>query len=350
MRVLLYEYLTGGGLWSDESGDLSGHPLVAEGRAMADALSEDLHRAGTALVRFQDARLPSGWRAPHERVAITSAAHEREALADWARRADGVLLIAPEQGGRLLDRARWVEQQGGRLLSADSAFIALATDKTRTAEMLSGADVRVPEARRLAPGEPVPDGFPWPAVLKPNDGVGSLDTYLVRDHVAARQLRARLPGAARLESYCPGLPASVLAICGTGEPLFLPACRQRMRCDGRFHYLGGATPLAVPHARRARLLARRALAGLPPTCGFVGVDMILGAAADGSRDVVLEVNPRLTTSYVGLRRVAGSNLAAAMLAAARGVRLALRFGRRAVEFDVDGRVVYVGGRCESIRA
>ncbi len=71
---------------------------------------------------------------PGDIVAITSAAHEFEALAHWSPRVDGVLLIAPEYGGRLLERSRWVEQHGGRLLSPDSAFVELATDKSRTAD------------------------------------------------------------------------------------------------------------------------------------------------------------------------------------------------------------------------
>ena len=48
------------------------------------------------------------------------------------------------------------------------------------------------------------------------------------------------------------------------------------------------------------------------------MDLIVGDAPDGSGDVAIEINPRLTTSYVGLRALAESNLAAAILAAARG--------------------------------
>jgi hypothetical protein len=338
MRILLYEYLTGGGLWSDEPVDAQHHPLLPEGRAMAAALSHDLRRAGVTLVRLHDARLDVASEAPDEMVMITSAAHERESLAHWSPRTDGVLLIAPELGDRLLERSRWVQRHGGRLLSPDPEFIELAADKSRTAQLLAGAGVGVPRARRLGPGEPLPADFPLPAVLKPNDGVGSLETHLVTDQAEARRLRACYPGLRRVEVFCPGLPVSVLAVCGPQRRLLLPACRQRITSDGQFHYLGGAFPLAAALSRRAGRLARQALAALPRTQGFVGVDMILGEAEDGSRDVVLEVNPRLTTSYVGLRRATTSNLAAAMLALQRGERAPLCFHRRAVEFDADGRI------------
>jgi hypothetical protein len=48
------------------------------------------------------------------------------------------------------------------------------------------------------------------------------------------------------------------------------------------------------------------------------VDLVLGDAADGSRDFAIEINPRLTTSYLGLRALARGSLAAALLRAVRG--------------------------------
>jgi predicted ATP-grasp superfamily ATP-dependent carboligase len=52
------------------------------------------------------------------------------------------------------------------------------------------------------------------------------------------------------------------------------------------------------------------------------VDLVLGEAADGSQDQVIEMNPRLTTSYVGLRHLTATNLAEALLRLAAGERIA----------------------------
>jgi predicted ATP-grasp superfamily ATP-dependent carboligase len=82
-----------------------------------------------------------------------------------------------------------------------------------------------------------------------------------------------------------------------------------------------------------------AVAALPLSQGYVGVDLVLGQAEDGSGDRVIEVNPRLTTSYVGLRALARANLAAAMLAVAAGERPDLCFGSEPVEFTTDGRIL-----------
>ena len=103
-----------------------------------------------------------------------------------------------------------------------------------------------------------------------------------------------------------------------------------------FHVL----PLEPALARRANELAARAVAALPNPLGlgYVGFDLVLGDAPNGQDDVVIEINPRLTTSYVGLRALARENLAAAMLDAACGRAPRLSFADRQLEFDSDGTI------------
>ncbi len=75
--------------------------------------------------------------------------------------------------------------------------------------------------------------------------------------------------------------------------------------------------------------------------GYVGVDLILGRDPGGNEDYVIEVNPRLTTSYVGLRAAAKSNLAEAMVQIAGGDAGPVEFNDRALEFDAAGNVSFV---------
>ena len=65
---------------------------------------------------------------------------------------------------------------------------------------------------------------------------------------------------------------------------------------------------------------------------------MLGDEPSGADDVVIEINPRLTTSYVGLRAATDGNLAAAMLAVAQGQATSLSFRPDRIEFDSDGTV------------
>jgi predicted ATP-grasp superfamily ATP-dependent carboligase len=118
----------------------------------------------------------------------------------------------------------------------------------------------------------------------------------------------------------------------------LPPCWQRLSDNGRFTYEGGALVNIPELARRATGLATRALDAMPPALGYVGVDLVLGNDPDGGEDVVVEVNPRLTTSYVGVRQAVKENLARAMLEIAEGREVELTVRRSAIEFAADGAV------------
>ena len=85
---------------------------------------------------------------------------------------------------------------------------------------------------------------------------------------------------------------------------------------------------------RATELGTKAITALPPTIGYVGVDLIL--TEDSTADSVIEVNPRLTTSYIGLREIAETNLAEVMLSIATGSELAVSFSNSDINFNADG--------------
>jgi predicted ATP-grasp superfamily ATP-dependent carboligase len=285
----------------------------------------------------RDRRLPSAPLAGTHVHQVGSASEEAAQLAQMAAAADALLLIAPETGGALARRCQLVERAGGRLLSPGSAFVEIAANKQVLAEVLAGQGVPVPRGCLLA-AEAQAASLSWPRVVKPVDGCGSQGVRLV---YRTEELPASQDGSAstlRCEEYIAGLAASVAVLCGPGGYVPLPAGEQRLTTDGTFAYLGGRLPLAAALNARAQALALAALRALPPAVGYVGIDLVLGAPPDGSGDRVIEINPRLTTSYVGLRAACATNLAAAMLAVASGERPNLRFDSPSVEFSADGTV------------
>jgi predicted ATP-grasp superfamily ATP-dependent carboligase len=70
--------------------------------------------------------------------------------------------------------------------------------------------------------------------------------------------------------------------------------------------------------------------------GYIGVDMVVGRSE--AEDAVIEINPRLTTSYVGLRTICQENLAQAMLDVACGETPSLSFQEGPVRFTPAGNV------------
>src|SRR5688572_11295846 len=97
MRVFVYEFVSGGGMWS-VAGDLppSGS-LLAEGSAMAAAITADFAALPNVEVSaLRDSRLP----ALHDRRCQVEMVHstedEQSQFTNLAAAADWTLLIAPE--------------------------------------------------------------------------------------------------------------------------------------------------------------------------------------------------------------------------------------------------------------
>jgi predicted ATP-grasp superfamily ATP-dependent carboligase len=335
MHFFLYEWVTGGGL-VEEPGPLS-RSFLTEGTAILTALAADfLAIDGSRVSVLRDIRADELVLPGCEAIEVHSREHQREEFAQLTAKADHTLVIAPETDNVLLQTNAMVREAGGRLLAASDPFVELTSDKHLTAECLAKAGVPVPEAIFLeADQESLPAEFPYPAVLKPVHGAGSQHTMLVTN---ARDETPPYSWPCRLERFYPGIATSVSFLCGPAHRVPLPACRQHLASDGRFTYTGGSRLSEKELACRATALADRALDSLPPAAGYVGVDLVLGSSADGSEDVVVEVNPRLTTSYVGLRAIAQDNLAAAMLENAAGRIVSPRFSHHGVEFHSDGTV------------
>lgn len=335
MRIFLYEWATGGGLVEEHAVPAS---ILREGAAMIGALAADLIRTESRrVVALRDPRVLHLTLPGCEIVDVLSRSSHHDEFKRLAAQADATLLIAPEFDGILWKAARAVVAGGGRLLSPSPEFIRIAANKQRTCDILAAAGVPVPPGMLLQGDEPLPTGFPYPAVLKPNDGAGSQDTYVVSGPHDAPPPYA---WPRRLEQYESGMAASVGILCGPAGSVPLAPCKQRISDDGRLRYLGGELPLVAGLAERASKLAQRAVAAMPVATGYVGVDLVLGREPDGTADYVIEVNPRLTTSYVGLRAASDGNLAAAMLQIASGEMQPVAFSDRRIEFDPCGNVSF----------
>lgn len=310
MRILVSEYCCA--RRDDPTPGVSAS-LLTEGAAMLAAVLADL-RAVPGVTA--------------EPFAPAPPASEEAVFRAVVRESDAALVIAPECDGILEERCRWVEEEGAELLGPSSAAVRLTADKLTLAAHLAAHGIPTPPTWSW--GE-CPD-WPGPIVVKPRDGAGSQGVRLYRNRPA------RPPGAGEfiVQPLVPGRAASAAFLIGLGEAVSLPPAWQLLSDDGRFRYLGGELPLPADLAARAGRLARRAVECVPGLRGFVGVDLVLGDDAGG--DVVIEINPRLTTSYVGLRALAETNLAAVMLAVARGEACDLRWRAGGVRFAPDGAV------------
>ena len=285
--------------------------------------------------------------------------HHNDPSKGWLRsfcevldRIDAVLIIAPEFSRILETLTRCAEESGRLVLGSSSTAVALTADKATCGSCWESAGVQAPNpisVRSQLTQKPI---LTYPIVLKPRDGAGSLSTILIPDanswDRAVSDVSLENPSGEWIaQEYVPGQPVSVACIVFKNEIIALPLASQRLSEDGRFHYLGGELPLDPSLWERAQTLAKRAVAAIDGLCGYAGVDMVLGAAADGGDDRAIEINPRITTSYLGLRALCRQNLLGVILAACQQQPTPnLSWHSGTVEFQTDGAVLKNG---ESIR-
>jgi predicted ATP-grasp superfamily ATP-dependent carboligase len=344
MRIFVYEYLSSGGHGEGPGGSA----LLTEGWAMLAAAVQDFARCtDVEPVTLLDPRLlPVAAARWPKKVEIHTADSARDGpdFRRLAGAAEWTLVIAPEYEGILGRHCHWVEEAGGRLLGPSARAVALTADKLELAGWLrKGQGIATPPALPFSAALQAPWPFPW--VCKPRDGAGSQATFLVSRPSELMQCREQArkegwPGELIVQPYVAGQPASVAYLVGPECIVALPAAQQQLSQDGRFHYEGGSLPLPRPLCTRALQLASRAVRAVPGLLGFVGVDLVLGGADDGSADAVIEINPRLTTSYVGLRRWARFNLAEAVLAVVQGEPVPeLLWRQGTLRFAPDGEIL-----------
>jgi predicted ATP-grasp superfamily ATP-dependent carboligase len=328
VRVFVYEYMTATGTGREP--DSSEHGMYREGRAMRDALAEDFARVpGVEVLPFADEATGTGETAF---LRTLHAARNLSSDADWA------VAIAPELDDILADVIVEGIYPGVRVITPLPGGFRLACNKLALAEHWREHGVPTPATSGREPT--ACEAFP--VVWKPLDGAGSTDTFLIRDRFElAQALAARNPTRPMiLQEFVPGRAASVAFLCGPrGQQVALLPTFQLLSDDGRFKYRGGELPIPPDLAERAVKLGRRAIECVPGLYGYVGVDLVLGGADDGSRDYAIEINPRLTTSYIGLRALAEFNIAWAMLKAACGKALGeLKWKPGRLRFGPDGTV------------
>ncbi|MDD5560169.1 ATP-grasp domain-containing protein [Candidatus Methylomirabilis sp.] len=319
MKIVVHESITAGGL----SGSRVAPTLLAEGQMMLEALLTDLlpleaHQLSVQIDRRYLPQFPV-----HPRLQVVDSGNNYyQCLAQMVGEADAALLIAPETGGLLESITGMVEACGKSVLGSSTAGIKAAGDKMQTYRLLKAYGIPTPRTLRLQPADdPASIGreLGYPVVVKPIDGVGCHGVCVARRQselertVAAARQKGR--GATLLaQAYIDGVAASVSLLTDGSRSCPLTLNLQEIRGRSRLRYHGGSVPFDHPLRALAFRRAEEVVRAIPGLKGYVGIDLVL----TDHDAVVIEVNPRITTSYVGVRKILRQNPAALILDAVAG--------------------------------
>jgi predicted ATP-grasp superfamily ATP-dependent carboligase len=310
LTILIYEYITGGGL----SGREIPRSLAREGGAMLVALAADFAASEARRVvvsvdeRFErdiKHELNHMLASDYVETIRIGPGEERDRIVDAARSADYTLVIAPESDGLLAERADWIPV--GRSLGSTRSAIELAGNKFALAGRWIGLGLPHPETIALAANREIPADFPFPAVLKPIDGAGGLNTRIVdrRDDLAIDEIHS---GTYIIQKFITGKSMSAqFLIDRSGDPRLLAVGEQSIAWPGGLcRYGGGRSPVAVSREIQEILYAAaRSVRGLH---GWIGIDFIRQEKTDSI--ALIELNPRPTTSILAVVRLTPPGLLA----------------------------------------
>jgi len=282
MRLLAFEYACAGGE--------GGEPFLDEGLLMLSHLLRDL--SGLGLERVTTMRSASlGFVPLFADKIVTVKDGLLKAYAKELPEHDAVWIIAPECEGRLLELTRMAESLGRAVVGPSSAAVEVCGDKLLTCNALEGF-VPTPRTKPF-------NGFidEFPCVVKPADGAGCSSTFYFEDE--ARAVRFEVPkGKFVVQPYVEGAPMSAAIVSNRDEAVLLGVSRQLIKTGPVLEFLGVEGPVEYAHKYKLTRMINVIRNKIPGLDGYWGIDFIDGA--DGP--ALIEINPRLTSSYPLYRR------------------------------------------------
>lgn len=292
MKALIAEYT------------MTREPACAEeGRAMLEVLSGSFERCG-----YQ--------------VQTSGKGDFSEEIRRLAPLCDVGLVIAPDP---LLAGFSATLEHLTHNIGCGSMNVAVCANKLRAKAVLAMHGVPVPEE--------VTTGL---RIVKPIRGYGSAGVRLTdgpaaegefgERYIEGEQISVSMVGSRVVGDACDNYSGD--------PPLLLAVNRQLISVgpDSQIRYLGGETP--IDHPRKEEIVATAALALNRLGCqGYTGIDMVVA-----DRCYVVDVNPRITTSLVGIAACMQEEIADVLVSASHGRGPASVHLSGSVRFDTHGGV------------
>lgn len=330
LTLFFCEFITAGGL-CDEPLPIS---LMHEGRMMRDAVLNDLLVLDTHdILTMHDGRVGPTLISQNSKGLsshLVTPGTFKQTFESLVNRADMVWMIAPESDAILADLVAFVAQQNVKLIGNGLETTQIATNKLRTIAYLtkhgmptvntmSGQDwLSKPNKRAIMMQQPAAKQTEigtnaW--LVKPIDGVGcdgiqlfasssDVDLWLQEENRSKKFL---------VQPFHTGISGSIAMLCRNGKAWLLSCNRQVVALKNNTLSLKAITINGMANEwSRLAVLANEIAAALPDAVGYLGVDLMLDPVHD--KIEVLEINPRLTTSYVALSQATGVNIADLILA------------------------------------
>ena len=281
--------------------------LAAEGCLMLQALLDELKPLPNLQLILPLDRRCVGLNLPDnaQLVWIDGSQPLQTWLSALIASSDAVWPIAPETDEILSKIAASVTAQDKTLLLSSPAAVALCSDKLATYQALAAAKIAAVVTKPLLA---VAD---YKAVIKPRDGVGCQGGFICDNQQQLSTAMADINAEDYLiQPYVAGQAVSLSCLFKDTQAWLL-CCNQQQIVEKNQQFNLQACKVNVANPQRSfyQQLIQQVAQAIPGLWGYIGIDLIESAQGP----LILEVNPRLTTSYVGIQAATGLNVAQQVL-------------------------------------
>lgn len=309
-KIFVCEFVTAGGF---HHLDLPAE-LLAEATLMRNALLRDLSTLPFEISTTIDARLIP----PEYCDNYVTIDADQDVWSVWVKQmesADAVWVIAPETDGLLTKLTALAVQKGKFILGSGMHAINITSEKLATYYHLQQAGIATIPTY-VAESWPKTAGR-W--LAKPNDGAGC-DRIVLFDN--ADSLKNWLAENTKnqhyvIQPYQQGIPASISCVMHQGRAQVLSCNTQMIIEQKKGLSYAGSQINGMQHLWHAfELVAQAIVETFADLNGYVGIDVLVNSQRVGEKIAdaqyenqitVVEINPRLTTSYAVLAEAIAQN-------------------------------------------
>jgi predicted ATP-grasp superfamily ATP-dependent carboligase len=290
MKILVAEYAVGAGV----------NEFMLEGKAMLGVLVKSFVKCGHQVF------YPTAGSILDSGNAVRTLQFEYE-IPKIAKRCDAGLIVAPD---KILGDLTEIVEENTANLGCPSGSVRLCADKLKCTRLLEKANIPVPET--IESGE-----YNGDYVIKPRSGCASDGIY--------RSKRGNLKDDLIATQFIEGKHLSVSLITGKTQ-LILSVNRQLIEMNYNISYKGGE--VGYSSERNYELVETAKKASKILGCrGYSGVDIVLG-----DKPYIVDVNPRPTTSIIGITKVLNTEIADLILQS--------RFGELPTKVSLNGSFMF----------
>ena len=326
-RIFIFEFVSGGGFNKIEIPN----SFFSEGFGMLRSIISDfklLEFEITTLLDYRFLHLVPLLNA--DMVEVLEKEEEYLLKFEYlVKQSESCFIIAPEFSKTLYRLTKIVKKNKKNLLSIDLKGVNLGTSKLDTFKFFRSSKVKTPQTFLLPRGKQNFDAnfviekfknLNCPVIIKPEDGVGadsifyfeseeeiieffndpiekldSIRNYILQEYVEGKDLSVSLLG---IKNSTPKILSVNTQDIDIKKPNF------------ESNYFGGHTPVENYSEIEASLKENFKKMDLSRFKGYFGIDFI---RKENCEIYFIEINPRLTTSYLGLRNIINQNLAKMIL-------------------------------------